>query len=147
MHQIFFPPKSLLIKSRYKRNLLRANNKLLAFHDERLLSFSNYSKLDLYGREESEEMKKKKLSEKENDEEEKDESKIDSFLHPIDASLTHLASKIERVCFPSLRAREILGEEKEASDGVVRFYLYIFSLSFEERFIKRCFYFFSLSLN
>jgi len=35
-------------------------------------------------------MKKKKLSEKENDEEEKDESKIDSFLHPIDASLTHL---------------------------------------------------------
>ena len=92
-------------------------------------------------------MKKKKLSEKENDEEEKDESKIDSFLHPIDASLTHLASKIERVCFPSLRAREILGEEKEASDGVVRFYLYIFSLSFEERFIKRCFYFFSLSLS
>ena len=74
-------------------------------------------------------MKKKKLSEKENDEEEKDESKIDSFLHPIDASLTHLASKIERVCFPSLRAREILGEEKEASDGVVRFYLYTFSLS------------------
>ena len=147
MHQIFFPPKSLLIKSRYKRNLLRANNKLLAFHDERLLSLSNYSKLDLYGREESEEMKKKKLSEKENDEEEKDESKIDSFLHPIDASLTHLASKIERVCFQSLRAREILGEEKEASDGVVRFYLYIFSLSFEERFIKRCFYFFSLSLN
>ena len=92
-------------------------------------------------------MKKKKLSEKENDEEEKDESKIDSFLHPIDASLTHLASKIERVCFPSLRAREILGEEKEASDGVVRFYLYTFSLSFEERFIKRCFYFFSLSLS
>ena len=91
-------------------------------------------------------MKKKKLLEKENDEE-KEESKIDSFLHPIDASLTHLASKIERVCFPSLRAREILGEEKEASDGVVRFYLYIFSLSFEERFIKRYFYFFSLSLN
>ena len=69
------------------------------------------------------------------------------YTHPIDASLTHLASKIERVCFPSLRAREILGEEKEASDGVVRFYLYTFSLSFEERFIKRCFYFFSLSLN
>ena len=91
-------------------------------------------------------MKKKKLLEKENDEEEEKESKkIDSFLRPIDASLTHLASKIERVCFPSLRAREILGEEKEASDGVVRFYLYIFSLSFEERFIKRCFYFFSLS--
>ena len=40
MHQIFFPPKSLLITSRYKRNLLRANNKLLAFHDE-LLSLSN----------------------------------------------------------------------------------------------------------
>jgi hypothetical protein len=40
MHQIFFPPKSLLIKSRYKRNLLRANNKLLAFRDERLLSLS-----------------------------------------------------------------------------------------------------------
>jgi len=94
-------------------------------------------------------MKKKKLSEKENDEEEKEESnKIDSFLRPIDdASLTHLASKIEHVCFPSLRAREILGEEKEDNDGVVRFYLYIFSLSFEERFIKRCFYFFSLSLN
>ena len=75
-------------------------------------------------------MKKKKLLEKGNDEEEEKESKkIDSFLRPIDASLTHLASKIERVCFPSLRAREILGEEKEASDGVVRFYLYTFSLS------------------
>ena len=148
MHQIFFPPKSLLIKSRYKRNLLRANNKLLAFRDERLLSLSNYSKRRPFTRQRvRREMKKKKLSEKENDEEEKDESKIDSFLHPIDASLTHLASKIERVCFPSLRAREILGEEKEASDGVVRFYLYTFSLSFEERFIKRCFYFFSLSLN
>ena len=148
MHQIFFPPKSLLIKSRYKRNLLRANNKLLAFHDERLLSLSNSKRRPFtQQRRVRREMKKKKLSEKENDEEEKDESKIDSFLHPIDASLTHLASKIERVCFPSLRAREILGEEKEASDGVVRFYLYIFSLSFEERFIKRYFYFFSLSLN
>lgn len=74
-------------------------------------------------------MKKKKPSEKENDEEEKDESnKIDSFLRPIDASLTRLASKIERVCFPSLRAREILGEEKEEHDGVVRFHLYTFSL-------------------
>ena len=93
-------------------------------------------------------MKKKKLLEKENDEEEEKESKkIDSFLHPIDASLTHLASKIEQVCFPSLQAREILGEEEEENDGVVRFYLYIFSLSFEERFIKRCFYFFSLSLS
>ena len=71
-------------------------------------------------------MKNKKLSEKE-----KDESKIDSFLHPIDSSLTHLASKIERMCFPSLKAREILGEEKEGEndDGVVRFYLYTFSLS------------------
>ena len=68
-------------------------------------------------------MKNKKLSEKE-----KDESKIDSFLHPIDSSLTHLASKIEHVCFPSLRAREILGEEKEDNDGVVSFYLYILSL-------------------
>lgn len=93
-------------------------------------------------------MKKKKLLEKENDEEEEKESKkIDSFLRPIDASLTHLASKIEQVCFPSLQAREILGEEEEENDGVVRFYLYIFSLSFEERFIKRCFYFFSLSLS
>jgi len=71
-------------------------------------------------------MKNKKLSEKE-----KDESKIDSFLHPIDSSLTHLASKIERMCFPSLKAREILGEEKEGEndDGVVRFYLHTFSLS------------------
>ena len=51
------------------------------------------------------------------------------FLRPIDASLTHLASKIEQVCFPSLQAREILGEEEEDNDGVVRFYLYIFSLS------------------
>jgi hypothetical protein len=92
-------------------------------------------------------MRKKKLLEKENDEEEKESNKIDSFLHPIDASLTHLASKIEQVCFPSLQAREILGEEEEENDGVVRFYLYIFSLSFEERFIKRCFYFFSLSLS
>jgi len=93
-------------------------------------------------------MKKKKLSEKENDEEEEKESnKIDSFLRPIDASLTHLASKIEQVCFPSLQAREILGEEEEDNDGVVRFYLHIFSLSFEERFIKRYFYFFSLSLS
>lgn len=93
-------------------------------------------------------MKKKKLSEKENDEEEEKESnKIDSFLRPIDASLTHLASKIEQVCFPSLQAREILGEEEEDNDGMVRFYLYIFSLSFEERFIKRYFYFFSLSLS
>ena len=54
--------------------------------------------------------------------------KIDSFLRPIDASLTHLASKIEQVCFPSLQAREILGEEEEDNDGVVRFYLYTFSL-------------------
>ena len=92
-------------------------------------------------------MKKKKLLEKENDEEEKESNKIDSFLRPIDASLTHLASKIEQVCFPSLQAREILGEEEEENDGVVRFYLYISSLSFEERFIKRCFYFFSLSLS
>ena len=71
-------------------------------------------------------MKNKKLSEKE-----KDESKIDSFLHPIDEKLTHLASKIERMCFPSLKAREILGEEKEGEndDGVVRFYLHTFSLS------------------
>ena len=73
-------------------------------------------------------MKKKKPSEKENDEE-KESNKIDSFLRPIDASLTHLASKIEQVCFPSLQAREILGEEKEDNDGVVRFYLYTFSLS------------------
>jgi|TARA_B110000444_G_scaffold94589_1_gene89464 hypothetical protein len=72
-------------------------------------------------------MKKKKPSEKENDEE-KESNKIDSFLRPIDASLTHLASKIEQVCFPSLQAREILGEEKEDNDGVVRFYLYILSL-------------------
>jgi len=148
MHQIFFPPKSLLIKSRYKRNLLRANNKLSPFTTNASSLFLELFKTrPLRQRRVRREMKKKKLSEKENDEEEKDESKIDSFLHPIDASLTHLASKIERVCFPSLRAREILGEEKEASDGVVRFYLYIFSLSFEERFIKRYFYFFSLSLN
>jgi hypothetical protein len=127
MHQIFFPPKSLLIKSRYKRNLLRANNKLSPFTtNSSLTRIQNDDHLQQRVRRE---MKKKKLSEKENDEEEKDESKIDSFLHPIDASLTHLASKIERVCFPSLRAREILGEEKEASDGVVRFYLYTFSLS------------------
>jgi len=57
MHQIFFPPKSLLIKSRYKRNLLRANNKLLAFRDERLLSLSRIIQNDdhLHSREESEE--------------------------------------------------------------------------------------------
>ena len=92
-------------------------------------------------------MKKKKLSEKENDEEEEKESnKLDSYLRPIDASLTHLASKIEQVCFPSLQAREILGEEEEDNDGVVRF-IYTYSLSFEERFIKRYFYFFSLSLS
>jgi hypothetical protein len=134
MHQIFFPPKSLLIKSRYKRNLLRANNKLSPFTTNATSLFLELFKTrPLRQRRVRREMKKKKLSEKENDEEEKDESKIDSFLHPIDASLTHLASKIERVCFPSLRAREILGEEKEASDGVVRFYLYTFSLSLFRR--------------
>ena len=91
-------------------------------------------------------MKKKKLSEKENDEEEKEESKIDSFLHPIDEKLTHLASKIEQMCFPSLKAREILGEEKEGEndDGVVRFYLYTFSLSLRT---FRVAFLFSLSLN
>ena len=85
-------------------------------------------------------MKNKKLSEKE-----KDESKIDSFLHPIDSSLTHLASKIERMCFPSLKAREILGEEKEGEndDGVVRFYLYTFSLSLRTFHVA---FLFSLSL-
>ena len=93
-------------------------------------------------------MKKKKLSEKENDEEEKEESKIDSFLHPIDEKLTHLASKIEQMCFPSLKAREILGEEKEGEndDGVVRFYLYTFSLSLFKNVSCR-FSFLSLSLN
>jgi hypothetical protein len=56
MHQIFFPPKSLLIKSRYKRNLLRANNKLSPFATNASSLFLELFKTTtIYGREESEE--------------------------------------------------------------------------------------------